>query len=51
MFLENELKQLADVEKVYPTDANFLLVKIKEAHQKYNERLSLGIYWSCNDGK
>lgn len=38
--LENELKQLADVEKVYPTDANFLLVKIKEAHQKYNDLIA-----------
>ncbi len=38
--LEGELKQLADVEKVYPTDANFLLVKIKGAHQKYNELIA-----------
>ena len=38
--LENELKELADVEKVYPTDANFLLVKIKGAHEKYNKLIA-----------
>lgn len=34
-WLANELNQLVHVEKVYPSDANFLLVKIENAHQVY----------------
>lgn len=34
-WLADELNQLVHVEKVYPSDANFLLVKIENAHQVY----------------
>ncbi len=34
-WLAKELKQLKTVEKVFPSDANFLLVKIANAHQVY----------------
>jgi histidinol-phosphate aminotransferase len=30
-------------EKVYPSDANFLLVKVKEAHRTYRELMDMGI--------
>jgi histidinol-phosphate aminotransferase len=42
-FLENKLKQLSIVEKVYPSDTNFLLVKIKEATSVYNLLKTKGI--------
>ena len=35
IWLNTELNKLANVEKVYPSDANFLLVKIENAHQVY----------------
>lgn len=35
--LKNELNLLKDVDTVYPSDANFLLVEIKDAHYKYSE--------------
>jgi len=34
-FLENSLKKLPLVEHVYPSDANFLLVKVQEARKVY----------------
>jgi histidinol-phosphate aminotransferase len=33
--LERELKNLAIVEKVYPSDANFVLIKVKDAPGVY----------------
>lgn len=41
--LAEVLVQLPGVEKVYPSDANFLLVKIKNAREVYNKLLELGI--------
>lgn len=38
-----ELKKLAIVEKIYPTDANFVLVKVKDAVKSYNHLVSKGI--------
>lgn len=41
--LEEKLKQLPLVEKVYLSDANFLLVKVKDAQAIYNKLLARGI--------
>ncbi|MFP5039998.1 histidinol-phosphate transaminase [Parasediminibacterium sp. JCM 36343] len=41
--LADVLKQVPTVEKVYPSDANFLLVKIKDAHKLYGFLLTKGI--------
>lgn len=41
--LKNELSQLPVVEKIYPSDANFFLVKVKDAKGMYNFLLSKGI--------
>ena len=37
------LKRLPLVEKVYPTDANFLLVKVPDANAVYNYLVDKGI--------
>jgi histidinol-phosphate aminotransferase len=37
--LENELKELKWVKKVYPSQANFLLVKVDDANARYNQLL------------
>ncbi|MDR1730134.1 MAG: histidinol-phosphate transaminase [Prevotellaceae bacterium] len=42
-YLEKELKKLPFVEKIYPTDANFLLVKVQDANAAYHELVSKGI--------
>lgn len=34
--LIQELKQLSFVEKIFPSDANFILVKVKDANELYN---------------
>ena len=34
--LFQELKQLSFVEKIFPSDANFILVKVKDANKLYN---------------
>lgn len=31
------------VEKIYPTEANFILVKVDDADKRYNELISKGI--------
>jgi histidinol-phosphate aminotransferase len=36
-FLEQELAGISSVEKIYPSDANFLLVKVKGAKKTYDE--------------
>ena len=41
--LKNELLSLAATEVVYPSDANFLLVKIKEARRIYEQLCDKGI--------
>ncbi len=35
IFLENELSKFDFIEKIYPSDANFLLVKVNEPNQLY----------------
>lgn len=37
------LKTISFVEKIYPTDANFVLVKVDDADKRYNELLTQGI--------
>ncbi|HEU5166989.1 MAG TPA: histidinol-phosphate transaminase [Chitinophagaceae bacterium] len=41
--LKNELLNLADTEAVFPSDANFLLVKMKEARNVYQQLREKGI--------
>lgn len=41
--LEDALQQNSIVEKIYSSDANFILVKVKEAQAIYNYLVSLGI--------
>ena len=41
--LEQELKDISIVKKVYPSDANFLLVEFKDAKKTYKDLLSEGI--------
>ncbi len=41
--LINELQKLPIVEKIYPTDANFILVKVQNANKTYNHLVSKGI--------
>lgn len=43
---EDLLKILVDVkfvEKIYPTEANFILIKVDDANKRYNELISKGI--------
>jgi histidinol-phosphate aminotransferase len=42
-YLQNELKQLPLVQKVYPSDANFLLVKVPDANSVYKYLVNKGI--------
>lgn len=42
-FLEQELAKLPTVEKIFPSDTNFLLVKIANAHQVYLDLVKAGI--------
>lgn len=41
--LEEQLKQVSLVTKIYPSDANFLLVKVEDARGVYNALLDRGI--------
>jgi histidinol-phosphate aminotransferase len=41
--LENDLKKMSSVEKIYPSDANFLLVKTKNANNLYRFLVKSGI--------
>jgi histidinol-phosphate aminotransferase len=41
--LANELKQLSFVQKVYPSDANFVLVKMDNARQKFEHLMNEGV--------
>ncbi|MFD1162197.1 MULTISPECIES: histidinol-phosphate transaminase [Hwangdonia] len=38
-----ELQQISFVSKIYPTDANFVLVKIDDATKRYNQLIAKGI--------
>jgi histidinol-phosphate aminotransferase len=42
-WLKKQLSALSLVEKIYPTDANFLLVRVKDAQQTYQFLLDRGI--------
>ena len=42
-YLKEELSKLSFVEKIYPTDANFLLVKVDDANKRYAELIAKGI--------
>jgi histidinol-phosphate aminotransferase len=37
------LKEVKFVKKIYPTEANFILVKVDDANKRYNELISKGI--------
>ena len=41
--LSDALAKLAGVTKVYPSDANFILVEIQNAHEVYNELVTNGV--------
>jgi histidinol-phosphate aminotransferase len=41
--LEQELKQFDFVTKIYPSDANFLLVVVDNANKRYDQLLNAGI--------
>lgn len=42
-YLEKELGKIAFVEKIYPSDANFILVKVGDANMIYNKLVEKGI--------
>jgi histidinol-phosphate aminotransferase len=37
------LEQVQFVEKIYPSDANFILAKVDDASKRYNQLLKMGI--------
>lgn len=41
--LEIALKEISYIEKIYPSDANFLLVKVDDATKRYNQLIEKGI--------
>lgn len=41
--LENALTEISFVEKVYPSDANFILIKVDDANERYNQLVEKGI--------
>ena len=42
-YLQSELPKLSFVEKIYPTDANFILVKVGDANALYNQLADKGV--------
>jgi histidinol-phosphate aminotransferase len=38
-----KLKSFCFIEEIYPTEANFILVKVDDANKRYNELISKGI--------
>ena len=40
LFLQNELLSISAVKKIYPTDANFILLEVEDADKTYNELVS-----------
>lgn len=43
IYLEQQLEKISTVEKVYPSDANFILVKVADANEIYNKLVDKGI--------
>lgn len=41
--LENALTKISFVEKIYPSDANFILIKVDNANNRYNQLIEKGI--------
>ena len=41
--MQTDLAQLPIVEKIYPTDANFILVKVQDANKTYQHLVGKGI--------
>lgn len=41
--LEKQLKTISFIEKVYPSDANFILIKVDDATKRYNQLIEKGI--------
>ena len=41
--LTNELKSIDFIQKIYPSDANFVLVKVDDANKRYNQLMEYGI--------
>ena len=41
--MKKELSQLPFIEKIYPTDANFWLIKVDDANKRYNQLLDKSI--------
>lgn len=41
--LEADLEQVKFIEKIYPSDANFVLVKVDDATKRYNQLIDKGI--------
>lgn len=42
-YLQSELSKLSFVKKIYPTDANFILVKVDDANALYNQLADKGV--------
>lgn len=42
-WLKTELKQLPSVRQVFPSEANFLLIKIDQAREKYQQLIQTGV--------
>lgn len=41
--MEEALKEVSYIEKIYPSDANFLLVKVDDANKRYDQLIEKGI--------
>ena len=41
--LEKALKEISFVKKIYPSDANFILIKVDNANERYNQLVKKGI--------
>ena len=41
--LENTLTEISFVEKIYPSDANFILIKVDNANERYDQLVEKGI--------
>jgi histidinol-phosphate aminotransferase len=49
--LETQLKSLNFVEKIYPSDANFILVKVDDAAKRYKQLIERGIVLRNRSGQ
>lgn len=43
LLLEKKIKGISFVKKVYPSDSNFLLIKVDDANKRYQELISLNL--------